>query len=201
MDTWEHCGLGHAKSLRTCVLNREHGTTDHAAGGFTWPHSEAVVVVDAERLASTPHSVDLNNSAYGDPYIDGTPYLRTREDAETLARALIPIVDDAAKFAILERAVQELSHKREAEAKGHQTWSVWTDFAQFGVATGDFEALITALTNGTQGGSNESTWSTWCTVASEARDYAWRGGPVAATTAEGAIDSGDSPTYEEMFSG
>lgn len=137
------------------------------------------------------YALDINNSAYADPYIFGTPYLSSREDAERLADDLLPIVNDAARWAIVQRAAEELPAALENAAKGYSSYSVWE---QYEVAPGDFAALITAVAE--RCGSNTDTdWRSYASVSSEQRDHDWHGG----TLPEGVDDDGCSPAYEENY--
>ena len=127
------------------------------------------------------YAVDLNSSAYADPYVCGTPYLDSKNDAEQLARDLLPILDDAGKWSILERAAEELPRQLECDAKGWSTGGIWEHFA--GIHTGDFLALITALKEGRTGQSTETDWQSYASISSEER----------------VSDDNSDPVYEENF--
>jgi hypothetical protein len=137
------------------------------------------------------YALDLNNSAYADPYVCGTPYLESKEAAERLADDLLPILDNAARWAIIQRATEEIPAAIENAAKGYSSFSVWE---QYRVTPGDLAALVQAVQQ-RPGNNTDTDWRSYASVTSEARDHDWHGGSLP----EGVDDDGCSPSYEENY--
>lgn len=139
------------------------------------------------------YAVDLNSSAYADPYITGTPYVATKDDAEFLANALLPIVEDAGKWALLARAAEEVEHAVECQSKGWSSGSVWE---QYGVQAPAFATLIAAIGDH-PGPQTDTDWRAWASISSEQRDHYPSADAALPVHQDG--ECGCSPLYEENF--
>lgn len=77
---------------------------------------KGVQIEDPDWANGTHYAVDFNNAVLGDPYLDGTGYLTSREEAEAVANEILPLLN----------AEAEAELRRQGMEPGDGEWGRWT---------------------------------------------------------------------------